>query len=82
MQNVVKSAFIAVLAVLVIPCAAFAVAEWRKDELNSAFLKVLGGNPARIAELKEKGVTFAAFCAADKEDKYAQVCDVLHTQEH
>jgi Zn-dependent protease with chaperone function len=83
MQNVVKSAFIAVLAVLVIPCAAFAVAEWRKDELNTAFLSAVGNkDTARIAELKQQGVTFAGFCATDYENKFSEICELLHTQEN
>jgi hypothetical protein len=83
MQHVAKNLFIAIVAVLLVPCLSFLVAEWRKEELNTAFLAAVGNkDPAKIADLKRAGISFEAFCSADVKNEHSDICSYLQTQQN
>jgi Zn-dependent protease with chaperone function len=71
------------LVVGLIPTVAVLVAQGQERDLNKMFVTVLTDNdPAKIADLQRRGISFETFCAADVEGKFDDVCSLIHTQQY
>ncbi|MBI2716861.1 MAG: M48 family metalloprotease [Rhizobiales bacterium] len=77
-----KLLVVSALVVGLVPAAAFLVAQWQKQDLNARFVTwVTQDDPAKMAALHRRGLTFEAFCAADTSGRHDEVCSFVDIQQ-